>query len=82
MFVSLSIVVVWGVLLGAAYGCRVMGRLSRGVSISAVTGCYLVLSGLALAWLGPTWRGGAGVFGMLLPYAVAIGIILTVPTKV
>ena len=74
--VGLVIVAVWGTLLGAAYGARVRAGLGRGAALAVVTLCYAGLGALALLWLGWTWRGGAGVLGMSLPYAVAVGIIL------
>ena len=74
--VGLAIVAVWGTLLGAAYLCRVRAHLERRSAMAIVTGCYLGLSALALLWLGWTWQGGAGITGMLLPYAVASGTIL------
>ena len=79
--VGASIVVVWGVLLGAAYLCRVTGRLRRWPSIAVLTGCYLGLAAAAVFWLGWTWRGGAGATGMLLPYTVAVGVVLMAPVK-
>lgn len=80
-FVTASIVVVWAVLLGAAYLCRVAGGLSRQSSAAAVIGSYLILSALALSWFGLNGAGILGVFGMLLPCAVAIGIAM-IPSKV
>ena len=72
-----AIVSIWSVLLGAAFLSRMKGGLSRRSSMLIVTGCYLGLSALALLWLGATWNGFAGVFGMLLPYAVSSGIVLS-----
>ncbi len=74
--VACAIVVVWATLLGVAYLCRVRARLDRGPAVAIVTLCYGWLSALALLWLGWTWRGGVGVTGMLIPYAVATGTIL------
>ena len=79
--VGASIGVVWGVLLGAAYLCRVTARLRRWPSIAILSGCYLGLAAAALLGLGWTWQGGAGVTGMLLPYAVAVGMILAVQVE-
>ena len=74
--VGLAIAAVWGTLLGVAYLCRVRARLDRHSAMAIVTACYLGLSALTLLWLGWTWQGGAGVAGMLLPYAVASGCVL------
>ncbi|WP_428486026.1 hypothetical protein [Rhodopila sp.] len=79
-FVTIAIVVVWSVLFGAAYFSRVVGRLSRQSCITIVTGCYLVLSALALSWFGLTRTGLLGITGMLLPYAVGIAIVM-IPFK-
>ena len=81
VLVGVSIIVVWGVLLGAAVLCRLVGRMRRGPSIAVVTCCYLALGALALLWLGWTWRGGAGVTGMLLPYTVAVGTVFLMPAR-
>ncbi len=66
---------VWGTLLGTAYGVRVAG-FSRGASLAAVTGCYLVLAAGALLWLGPGTRGWLGAAGMLAPYAMAVALVV------
>ena len=76
VIVGLAIIVVWGTLLGAAYLARVRAHLDRRSAMAIVTACYLGLSALALLWLGWTWQGGAGVTGMLLPYAAAAGCVL------
>ncbi len=76
LVVGLVIVVVWGTLLGAAYLARVRAGLGRRAAFAVVTLCYAGLGALALLWLGWTWRGGAGIVGMSLPYAVATGTVL------
>ena len=76
--VGVAIVVAWATLLGTAYLSRVRARLGWGSAVAIVTICYGGLSALALLWLGWTWQGGAGAFGMSLPYAVAVGLILVV----
>ncbi len=74
-FVVISIVAVWGLLLGAATLSRGAGR-GRGASVAIVTVAYLAVAAAALGWFGLTRSGALGVFGMLFPYAVALGLVL------
>jgi len=80
-FVVAAVAVVWAVLLGVAYLARVTGELSEMRSAVAVVGSYLGLSMLALAWFGFNQTGLLSVFGMLLPCAAALGIVVSTPTK-
>jgi hypothetical protein len=75
-FVISAIVVVWIVIFGAAYLSRVVGRLSRRSSVAIVTCSYFALSAFALLWFGLNWDGFLGIFGMLMPYAAGIGIVM------
>ena len=75
-FVIAAIVVVWIVIFGAAYLSRVVGGLSRRSSVAIVTCSYFALSTLALLWFGLNWAGFLGIFGMLMPYAAGIGVVM------
>jgi hypothetical protein len=75
--VIVIIVAVWGVLLGAAYLSRVTAGCSKRSSTAIVTGSYVALAVLSFSWFGFTTNGALGALGMSLPYAAAIGIVLT-----
>jgi hypothetical protein len=64
---------IWAVALAAAYLLRVSAGLSERVSAAIVTASYFVLSALTLVWFGLNSTGLMAVFGMSLPFAVAIG---------
>ena len=74
--IVVAIVIVWSVLFGGAYLARVIARVSQRSSIAIITGLYLALCAVALSWLGLDWRGFASIAGMLVPYAISIGVIL------
>ena len=78
-YVVPAIIVVWSVLLGSAYLSRIIAGFGKRSSVLAVTAGYAALSLLAVAWLGFNRAGLLGAFGMLLPYAAAIGVVMISP---
>jgi hypothetical protein len=68
---------IWAVLLAAAHLSRVRAGLSKRLSAAIVTSIYFALSALTLVWLGLNATGLIAVFGMLLPFAVAIWATMT-----
>ena len=68
---------IWAVLLAAAHLSRVRAGLSKRLSAAIVTSSYIALSALTLVWLGLNATGLIAVFGMLLPFAVAIWATMT-----
>jgi hypothetical protein len=77
--VIVIIAAVWGVLFGAAYLSRVTAGCGKRWSAAIVTGSYLALAALSLSWFGFNTDGILGAFGMSLPYAAAIGVVLIAP---
>ena len=76
---AVVIVIVWAFLFGAAYVARVIARLSRTRSALVVGGAYLALCGFDLAWFGLNRTGFLGAFGMVLPCAAAVVLIVLLP---
>ncbi len=76
IFATVWIVAAWAILPGGAYFGRCLLGAKRGPLIVAVTSAYVVLCGLAIWWLGEGWQGWAGAAGMLVPYALAVALIL------
>ena len=76
--VVVVIVAVWAILFGTALLARGLGRVE---AVSAVVAVYLVLAGLALGWFGVNRTGFLGAFGMLLPCAAAVGLVLVLPRR-
>jgi hypothetical protein len=72
------IATVWGALVGSAYLLRRTAALGRTQSALVITALFATFAALALAWLGLNPAGYAGVFGMLLPYAVSMALALGV----
>jgi hypothetical protein len=81
MSILLAIAGIWAVLLTAAYLSRVSAGLGKRSSAAIVTVSYCILSALTLAWLGMNPTGLVAVFGMSLPFAVAICATMTSPPR-
>ena len=81
MPVFAAIFAVWASLLGAAYGARIRLRLDRTRSIAVVAGVDAVIAASAVLWLGRGQAGILGAFGTLLPFSVAVALILVVPSE-
>lgn len=70
---------IWAVPLAAVYLSRVKAGLSKHVSVAIVMSGYVAMSTLTLVWFGLNTTGLIAVLGMVLPFAVAIGVADTIP---